>query len=506
MRFPSSRRRWKIPGAPSQPSLSWIAPTPREFASLSPVRVASTHSSSARHDPAVAEPPRRLLAQDPGRLAPLVALDDAARDVQIAVRGGERGRVQPRGVVVLREHDRRRLAGDRVERLLRRLRRGTPVAVSASRSRAASGPAGPSPRRSARRASSSEPQPSSFTCRCASDQVGKWTCESVKAGRTQRPPRSTTSGLASAVSWTPTPPATYAPAIASARLVGSEGSIVLTTPFSRITAVSLAIRTEPFQSPSTAFTGSGVSAWRHHTKGDASADLLGIAVLAVAVRSCWAVAGGAAAAVAPAAITGPVSSVGATSATVTGTVNPNGQATSWYVEYGTSTSYGSRTASQNAGSGTANAAVSASLTGLTPGTTYHYRVVATNARRHEPRRRRDLHDTVGAGSRHRRRDERDACPRRRSTAPSIRTAARRRGTSSTGRARATARGRRNGAAAPAASAVGVSAPVSGLRAGRRLPLPARRDERRRDEPRRRPDASRRAGRPTSSRGRRARSR
>jgi Fibronectin type III domain len=83
--------------------------------------------------------------------------------------------------------------------------------------------------------------------------------------------------------------------------------------------------------------------------------------------------------VAPAAITGPVSSVGATSATVTGTVNPSGQATSWFVEYGTSTSYGSRTATQNAGSGTANAPVSASLTGLTPGTTYHYRIVATNA-------------------------------------------------------------------------------------------------------------------------------
>ena len=45
-RLPSSCRRWKIPGAPSQPSLSWIAPTPREFASLIPARVASTHSSS----------------------------------------------------------------------------------------------------------------------------------------------------------------------------------------------------------------------------------------------------------------------------------------------------------------------------------------------------------------------------------------------------------------------------------------------------------------------------
>jgi hypothetical protein len=85
-----------------------------------------------------------------------------------------------------------------------------------------------------------------------------------------------------------------------------------------------------------------------------------------------------AAAAAPSAITGPVTSVGPTNATATGTVNPGGQATTWYVEYGTSTSYGTKTANVSAGSGTANAAVSASLTGLTAGTTYHYRVVATN--------------------------------------------------------------------------------------------------------------------------------
>ena len=84
-------------------------------------------------------------------------------------------------------------------------------------------------------------------------------------------------------------------------------------------------------------------------------------------------------AVAPAAITGPVTSVGPTTATVTGTVNPNGLATTWYVDYGTSTSYGTKTANANAGSGTANIAVSANLTGLTPGATYHYRVVATNS-------------------------------------------------------------------------------------------------------------------------------
>jgi hypothetical protein len=90
-------------------------------------------------------------------------------------------------------------------------------------------------------------------------------------------------------------------------------------------------------------------------------------------------AGAAAIAEAPAAITGPVSDVRATTATATGTVNPNGLATSWYFEYGTTTAYGSRTPTRSAGSGTQNVAVAEALTGLTPGTTYHYRLVATNA-------------------------------------------------------------------------------------------------------------------------------
>jgi Ca2+-binding RTX toxin-like protein len=82
---------------------------------------------------------------------------------------------------------------------------------------------------------------------------------------------------------------------------------------------------------------------------------------------------------APTAITGPVSSVGARSATVTGTVNPAGSQSSWYVEYGTSTSYGGRTASMSAGSGTTNVDVSTGVNGLSAGTAYHYRVVASNA-------------------------------------------------------------------------------------------------------------------------------
>ncbi len=95
-----------------------------------------------------------------------------------------------------------------------------------------------SPRRGCERtrssASASVSTPSSRTSRWASDQVGKWTCESVNAGSTQRPRRSTTSGLGRAVSCVPTPPAIRSPAMASARARGSAGSIVRTTPFSRI--------------------------------------------------------------------------------------------------------------------------------------------------------------------------------------------------------------------------------------------------------------------------------
>lgn len=86
-----------------------------------------------------------------------------------------------------------------------------------------------------------------------------------------------------------------------------------------------------------------------------------------------------AAAATPTTVTGPTTAVGATSATVSGTVDPGGKATTWHVEYGTSTTYGSATASQSAGAGAAGVNVTATLNGLQPGTTYHYRLVASNA-------------------------------------------------------------------------------------------------------------------------------
>jgi alpha-tubulin suppressor-like RCC1 family protein len=75
------------------------------------------------------------------------------------------------------------------------------------------------------------------------------------------------------------------------------------------------------------------------------------------------------------------SSIGTTAAALNGTVNPNGEGVSQCVfEYGTSTAYGSSApCSSLPGSGTSPVAVSASLSGLSPNTTYHFRVSATNA-------------------------------------------------------------------------------------------------------------------------------
>ena len=72
--------------------------------------------------------------------------------------------------------------------------------------------------------------------------------------------------------------------------------------------------------------------------------------------------------------------VGASEAKLGALVNPGGIQTSYRFEYGPTTEYGSSTPfpEGSVGEGLESHAVWASASGLAPGTTYHYRVVATN--------------------------------------------------------------------------------------------------------------------------------
>ena len=68
-------------------------------------------------------------------------------------------------------------------------------------------------------------------------------------------------------------------------------------------------------------------------------------------------------------------------ATLVGAVNPNGEATTYQFEYGTTTSYGSVTPAKEeaVGAGHAPVTVRRLLTGLQDGTTYHFRIKAKNS-------------------------------------------------------------------------------------------------------------------------------
>jgi len=83
---------------------------------------------------------------------------------------------------------------------------------------------------------------------------------------------------------------------------------------------------------------------------------------------------------APIATTNAATSIAATSATLNGSVNPNGLSTTIKFQYGTLTGYGSEVnATPSSASGSTEVAASGTLSGLSPNTTYHYRVVGTNS-------------------------------------------------------------------------------------------------------------------------------
>jgi CSLREA domain-containing protein len=82
---------------------------------------------------------------------------------------------------------------------------------------------------------------------------------------------------------------------------------------------------------------------------------------------------------APAVTTRRATDVGAFFATLAGVVNAEGQATKTYFDYGTTRRYGLRTRTLSIGAGTVGIPVVGALRGLTPGRTYHVRLVASNA-------------------------------------------------------------------------------------------------------------------------------
>ncbi len=81
---------------------------------------------------------------------------------------------------------------------------------------------------------------------------------------------------------------------------------------------------------------------------------------------------------APTIAAGAVSALAPTGATLNSTVDPNFSATTVQAFVGTTAANETPTAVHSAGSGTSPVAVSFPLSALTPGTLYHYRVVATN--------------------------------------------------------------------------------------------------------------------------------
>ncbi len=81
---------------------------------------------------------------------------------------------------------------------------------------------------------------------------------------------------------------------------------------------------------------------------------------------------------APEVTTGPAAAVMQNTASITGTVDPLNLPAAYAVEFGPTTSYGEQAVGE-AGSGPAALPVSLELPYLRPGTTYHYRVVASNS-------------------------------------------------------------------------------------------------------------------------------
>jgi hypothetical protein len=104
-----------------------------------------------------------------------------------------------------------------------------------------------------------------------------------------------------------------------------------------------------------------------------------LALAALLVVSCAVAVAYAQQQAAPTVATGAATQVKKHSATLHGTVRPNGANATWYFQYGTTTAYGIHTSNRTVSAGQGTQSVSRTVSGLLAGTTYHYRIVATNS-------------------------------------------------------------------------------------------------------------------------------
>jgi hypothetical protein len=106
-------------------------------------------------------------------------------------------------------------------------------------------------------------------------------------------------------------------------------------------------------------------------RGRAAAGAASAALLVAGAAPAGALAAGK-----PAATTGAAASITQSTATLTGTVTPNGAASTYFFQYGTTTVYGATTPATTAA---AKQTVAVPVGALAPFTVYHYRLVAQNS-------------------------------------------------------------------------------------------------------------------------------
>jgi len=104
-----------------------------------------------------------------------------------------------------------------------------------------------------------------------------------------------------------------------------------------------------------------------------------LALLGATVVAGLATQASVALAVVPTVATQSATGVMIQAATLRGTVNPRSLATSYFFQYGPTSAYGAQTAPASLAAGAAAVRVTGAAGALVPATTYHFRLVATNA-------------------------------------------------------------------------------------------------------------------------------